>query len=232
MSVGKPNICSLGMMSNIRVCLETPWLLHVLGKLRDERTNRADFRKYSELIGDYLVMEAFNSGFIPIETGLRINTPTGRFIDSGVALRRPESIMAVSVVRAGNAFINSVTRLISSDLQVGQLVIQRDEETALPKTLLKKLPRDISSADCVIVLDPMLATGGSIIAAVDVLIAYGVSVDRIVLLHAFGCPEGIAAVQAAFPGIKAVVAVKDSHLNERKYIIPGLGDFGDRFYCD
>ena len=217
----------------IHVCEQTNWLRVLATKIRDQNTQRAEFRHYANLIGEYLIMEAVNQGMIPLDHNLAITTPTGSVVKDGLRLRTEDkSIVAVSIVRAGNAFVDSVLRLLTPSIQIGQLVIQRDEKTALPITLLDKLPSKINEADCVVVLDPMLATGGSVISAINVLVAHGVAPEKIVLLHAFGCPEGVAAVSAAYPSVRAVVAVVDSHLNERKFIIPGIGDFGDRFYCD
>ena len=216
----------------VHVCKQNCWLQVLLSKLREKSTSRSDFRYFSNLLGEYLLIQAINEGFIPTIPIPEIYTPTGSVVDGGVALAGPESIMAVSIVRAGNAFFDACLRIISPEIQMGQLVIQRDEETALPKTSLEKLPSNIQHAKCVIVLDPMLATGGSVLAAIDLLAKRGVKPERIVLIHALGCPEGIAAVQAKYPTVKVVVGVEDSHLNERKFIIPGLGDFGDRFYAN
>lgn len=216
----------------MHVCEQNPWLRFLLTKLRDESTSRCEFRNFSSLLGEYLLIQAINLGYIPTCVQFGLKSPTGFVIENGgLGFPGNDAIMAVSIVRAGNAFIEPVLRIVSRDLQIGQLVIQRDEATALPRTILEKLPSRIAHAECVIVLDPMLATGGSILAAIDILIHRGVSVEKVVLIHALGCPEGIAAVQARYPGIKAVIGVEDSHLNEKKYIIPGLGDFGDRFYC-
>ena len=215
----------------IHVCEQKPWLRLVLSKLRDVRTQRSEFRRFSNLIGEYLVIEAVNNGFVPVIENTELRTPTGCSVP-GTFLAHEKSILAVSVVRAGNEFVESVLRLLSPEIEIGQLVIQRDETTALPIKLLEKLPSHISQAACVLVLDPMLATGGSILSAIQVLMDQGVEESRIVLLHALGCPEGIRAIQERFPNVNAVIGVVDSHLNERKFIIPGLGDFGDRFYCD
>ena len=216
-------------MSGILVLEKTRWIETIMTVLRDSHTDRATFRKYAELMGDALVVEAINSGYIPTY-GRAVISPTGAAVQ-GFSLGHHPSVVAVSIVRAGNAFVNSVLRLVGANTELGQLVIQRDENTALPITLLEKVPLTISAAECVLLLDPMLATGGSVLAAISVLVAHGVRPERIVLLHALGCPEGIAAITAAYPNIRAVIGVVDSHLNDRKFIIPGLGDFGDRFFC-
>jgi uracil phosphoribosyltransferase len=197
--------------------------------LRDETTTREEFRRVAELLGEYLVMEAVNRGLIPT-VSKRITTPTSATVD-GLVVDKRKSIIAIPILRAGSAFTSSVLRLVSPSIPIAHLVIQRDEATALPVTLLDKLPHDIANADCVLVLDPMLATGGSINAAINVLVGKGVAEEKIVLLHGVGCPQGVAAVSNAFPKVRGIVAVVDSHLNERKFILPGLGDFGDRYFC-
>jgi uracil phosphoribosyltransferase len=213
----------------VHVCPPSAWLDVMFGKLRNEATSTGEFRNFSSLLGDYLLVEAINQGFVPLNRNVECLTPTGARI-AGTELADVSSIIAVPIVRAGNAFTDSVLRLLSPEIAVGQLVIQRDEETALPKTILEKLPNKLADAQCVLILDPMLATGGSIVAAINVLKDKGVCEDRIVVLHALGCPEGIEALKANFKEIKVVIGVVDSHLNEKKFIVPGLGDFGDRFY--
>jgi uracil phosphoribosyltransferase len=210
-------------------CEESLWLEVVLSHLRDSSTPIDIFRRYAEHLGDHLIQTAIDKHLMPLDRSTSIRTPTGSIISSSARIA-DGSIVAVSVVRAGNAFVPSVLKFVSPRISVGQVVIQRDEKTALPKTLLKKLPSGIAQADCVLLLDPMLATGGSIIAAIDILVSSGVAPDKIVLIHGFGCPEGVAAVSAAFPSVRGIVGVIDSHLNEKKYIIPGCGDFGDRYY--
>ena len=216
-------------MTNIHECQPTPWLTTLMTVLRDETTTRDEFRTAAELLGDYLVMEAVDRGLIPT-VSKRITTSTSATVE-GLLIDKQKSIVAIPILRAGSAFTRSVLRLVSPSIPIAHLVIQRDEATALPITLLDKLPCDIADADCVLVLDPMLATGGSINAAINVLVRKGVAEEKIVILHGVGCPEGVAAVSTAFPKVRGIVAVVDSHLNERKYILPGLGDFGDRYFC-
>merc|ERR1711957_357982 len=105
----------------------------------------------------------------------------------------------------------------------------RDEATALPKLFYSKLPDNIK-AQTVLLLDPMLATGGSAIAAIDVLVKAGVPAENIFFFNLLCCPEGARAMFKAYPQVRIVSACLDSHLDSRKYIIPGLGDFGDRYF--
>jgi uracil phosphoribosyltransferase len=111
---------------------------------------------------------------------------------------------------------------------VGKILIQRDESTAEPVLFYSKLPP--LGKKTVVLLDPMLATGGSAICAVQVLIDKGAAEEDIVFLNVLCCPEGLAALFKAYPKIRMVTASVDEKLNEKKYIIPGLGDYGDRFF--
>ena len=114
-------------------------------------------------------------------------------------------------------------------VRIGKILIQRDELTALPKYYYSKLPPGIASRHCIL-MDPMLATGGSVKCAIQVLLDHGVMQEQILLVSLISTKEGIAAVLAAYPSIKIVVASIDDGLNERKVIVPGLGDFGCRYF--
>jgi len=114
-------------------------------------------------------------------------------------------------------------------VRIGKILIQRDEDTCLPKLFYDKLPEDIASR-WVLLLDPMFATGGSAIMAVEVLKSRGVPEDRILFLNLIASPQGISNFAAQFPKTRVVTAFIDQGLDDKNYIIPGLGDFGDRFY--
>lgn len=211
---------------SIHVCAPNLYLQHLLTLIRDVSTERSDFRRSAELLGDYLLQQCVEFGLVA-HSACSVHTPTGAELE-GVRLTQ---VIAVPILRAGNAWANSVFRIFGNQVPLGQLVIQRDEKSATPCVLLAKLPTALCSVAPVLLLDPMLATGGSAIAAIRLLVSRGVDVARIVLVHAVASPEGLAAVQAAFPTIRGLVGVVDDHLNERKFIVPGLGDFGDRFYA-
>ena len=121
-------------------------------------------------------------------------------------------------------------RDILSDCVIGKILIQRDEETAQPELFYAKLPNDIADRT-VLLLDPMLATGGSAIAAIKVLRTAGVPEESIMFVNLVSCPEGLAALHAAYPLVTVVTAEIDNRLNETAYILPGLGDAGDLYYC-
>jgi len=114
-------------------------------------------------------------------------------------------------------------------VRIGKILIQRDEETAEARLLYSKLPPDIADRYCLL-LDPMLATGGSVLCAIEVLLQAGVSPHHIIFVNLVACPEGLSNLQSRFPQIRIVTGVVDEGLNEQKYIVPGLGDFGCRYF--
>ncbi|CCE33995.1 probable uracil phosphoribosyltransferase FUR1 [Claviceps purpurea 20.1] len=131
-------------------------------------------------------------------------------------------------MRAGEAMEQGLRDCCRS-VRIGKILIQRDEDTAQPKLFYDKLPEDIADR-WVLLLDPMFATGGSAIMAVQVLIARGVPEDRILFLNIIASPEGVRNFAKKFSRLKVVTAFIDQGLDDKNYIIPGLGDFGDRFY--
>ena len=114
-------------------------------------------------------------------------------------------------------------------VRIGKILIQRDEATAMPQLFYSKLPKDIASRFCLL-LDPMLATGGSANKAIEVLLNHGVMEDHILFVNLICCPEGIKAVLDAYPKVRIVTAEIDNGLDEQRYIVPGLGDFGCRYF--
>ncbi|MBP1633461.1 MAG: upp [Acidobacteria bacterium] len=136
------------------------------------------------------------------------------------------SVVVVPVLRAGLGMLDAVLQLLPS-ARVGHIGLQRDEVTALPSQYYSKLPPDLSGS-LVLVIDPMLATGGSAVAALRLLQSEGARDVRLVCIVA--APEGVGTVEEAFPGVRIYTPAIDEGLNERKYIVPGLGDFGDRLY--
>lgn len=132
-------------------------------------------------------------------------------------------------MRAGESMEQGLRDCCRS-VRIGKILIQRDEETAQPKMFYSKLPDDISNR-YVFLLDPMLATGGSAAMAVDVLKERGVPSNRILFLNLLASPEGVEMFKEKYPEVKIITGAIDSGLDEKKYITPGLGDFGDRYYC-
>lgn len=192
----------------------------------DENTSSVDFVKYAKRSMRLLAEDAlaeFNT-----ET-IEITTPCGPF--QGTKLMDPTSICAVSIIRSGDALLE-IVRECEPGLKVGKILIQRDEThpDKIPKLFYSKMPPGVSE-NYILLCDPMLATGGSAIMALDVLVnQYKVDPERIVFANMICAPEGLQAVSKAYPKIKIVTACIDESLNEEKYIVPGLGDYGDRFF--
>ena len=141
-----------------------------------------------------------------------------------------DNVCAVSIVRAGDSLLEAV-RFCSPGIKVGKILIQRDESTAekLPKMFYCKLPPGVEKMQ-VLLVDPMLATGGSCKMAIQSLVDAGVAAANITFLNVIACPEGLASLAAAYPEVKVITACVDEGMNEHKYIVPGLGDYGDRFF--
>lgn len=138
-------------------------------------------------------------------------------------------ICGVSIIRAGESMEQGLRDCCRS-VRLGKILIQRDEETATPKLFYVKLPEDINER-YVLLLDPLLATGGSAAMAVDVLLEKGVPQDKIIFLNVLASPEGIEVFQKKYPQIKIITGMIDECLDDKKYVVPGVGDFGDRYYC-
>lgn len=190
--------------------------------IRDIKTSRGDFIFYSDRIIRILVEEGLNHLPVIEKT---ITTPTGAEF-KGVEFQG--KICGVSIMRAGESMEQGLRECCRS-VRIGKILIQRDEETAKPKLFYAKLPEDIARR-YVLLLDPMLATGGSAMKAIEVLLEHKVPQENILFLNILAAPEGINAVCQQFPKIKLISATLDQGLDERRYIIPGLGDFGDRYF--
>ena len=197
-----------------------PLVRHKLGLLRDVNTDTEMFRRLVNELTLLLTYEATKDmGLEDVE----VETPLERM----TANRIPGKKVAVCpILRAGMGMLDGVLSLIPV-ARVGFIGLYRNEETLEPVEYYVKLPADIAERD-VLLLDPMLATGNSTAHAVDVLKRAGAT--RISLVSLIAAPEGVARIQDAHPDVDIVVASIDSHLNEKGYIVPGLGDAGDRLY--
>mmetsp|Transcript_6978 Transcript_6978/g.11922 ORF Transcript_6978/g.11922 Transcript_6978/m.11922 type:complete len:230 (+) Transcript_6978:42-731(+) len=197
----------------------------LLSKLRDNQTSQGKFVFYANRLMRILAEEGIS--YLPRNV-VEIQTPTGSTIE-GVEINE-ESVCAVSIIRSGDTLLNSVQECIPF-VKVGKILIQRDEESSDKKAVLyyKKLPSGIASMQ-VLLCDPMLATGGSALKAIEVLVEAGVLPENIIFILVIACPEGISAIANQYPDITIVAGVIDSGLNDSKYIVPGLGDYGDRFF--
>ncbi|KAH9843510.1 uracil phosphoribosyltransferase-domain-containing protein [Rhodofomes roseus] len=192
--------------------------------IRDKTTSRGDFLFYSDRIIRLLVEEGLNHLPVVPKT---VETPTGVTYE-GVGFEG--HICGVSILRAGEA-MEAGLREVCRSVRIGKILIQRDEETAQPKLFYSKLPQDIAHR-YVLLLDPMLATGGSAIKAVEVLMEHGVPEDRIIFINLISSPEGLKTFSAKYPALRVITGWIDQGLNEKAYIVPGLGDFGERRYCE
>ena len=199
-----------------------PLITHKLTVLRDEKTPSPIFRNLVEELVTLLAYEATrNVRTEPVEVTTPVTTTTG------LAISQPGPLV-VPILRAGLGMLDGMTKLVPT-AEVGFLGMMRDEETLQPTTYANRLPDDLSDRQC-FVLDPMLATGGSLAAAIHYLFDRGaVDVTAICLL---GAPEGVEFVRQQFEGkdVTVVLGALDEKLNEVGYIVPGLGDAGDRLY--
>jgi uracil phosphoribosyltransferase len=191
-----------------------------LARLRDERTPPAGFRRAAAALSTLVLAEALRD-LEPVEGTVR--TP----VADALTVRPARRVTLVPVLRAGLALMEPALRLLPEATRVGFLGMARDEETLEPRSYLECLPGDLGD-DEVVVLDVMLATGGSAVAAVETVVAAGAGRVRLVCLVA--APEGIRRVHDAHPEVAITVGALDARLNDRGFIVPGLGDAGDRLY--
>lgn len=194
-----------------------PLIAHKLGKLRSTSTEPKKFRELVREITGLLAYEATEDLRISPKT---VDTPLG----FAPAAELEEKIGLVPILRAGLGMVEGIWELMPS-AEVWHIGIYRDEKTLKPVQYYNKLPTEPTVSVCLI-LDPMLATGGSAVATVDILKAWGVK--RIKFVGLIGAPEGIQAMQSHHPDVPIYLAAVDDHLNEVGYIVPGLGDAGDR----
>jgi uracil phosphoribosyltransferase len=196
-----------------------PLVQHHLCKLRDVSTPSAEFRRLTHRLSILLAYEAtkdLDLTTTPVQTPLA--RTTGQTLSKRVGL--------VPILRAGLGMVDPILDLIP-DAEVWHLGFYRDEKTLRPVEYYKKLPSD-GAVDVALILDPMLATGGSAVAALEAVRGWGAR--RIKLLSMIAAPEGLRVVQRAYPETMIYVCAIDSHLNEHGFIVPGLGDAGDRTF--
>jgi uracil phosphoribosyltransferase len=196
-----------------------PLVHDALLDLRDKQTPPERFRRAATRISVLLAAEALRE--VPT-TEVSVETPLG----PADGRRLDPDIVVVPVLRAGLGMLDAVLELVPH-ARVGHIGLQRDEMTAVASQYYSKLPASLA-ASFVLMIDPMLATGGSAVAALQLLREAGATLVRIVCIVA--APEGIATVEQHHPDVSIYTPVVDHGLNEHKYIVPGLGDFGDRLY--
>lgn len=207
---------------NVHLLPQTNQLRALHTVIRDRDARRADFVHYSRRIIRLLLEAGLDQ--LPFDTH-EVTTPVG---ETYHGLKFATKVCAVPVIRAGES-MEAELREIHPGIRIGKILIQRDKQTKLPHLYYSHLPADIAERH-VLLLEPMLATGGSAKAAIGVLLKAGVREDRIVLVDFLAAPEGIRAVHEAHPDVTIVTSSIEERLNGHAFMIPGIGDFGDRYF--
>ena len=196
-----------------------PLIENSLTILRDKNTKLEVFREHSAVVSKILFLEATKNLNLKQK---KIETPLTAFTGNEISGR----VVVVPVLRAGLAMLFAVQEILPT-VAVGLIGLERDEQTARAREYYRKFPK-ILPDDKVFVIDPMLATGGSIDDTLKALKEKGIAVDCVISI--VSAPEGIARVTKAYPKVSIFTAAIDKELNDRKYIVPGLGDYGDRYF--
>jgi uracil phosphoribosyltransferase len=199
--------------------VDHPLVHDALMELRDARTEPPAFRRAANRISVLLAAEALRD--VPSESAV-VETPLG----PADGRRVNGDVVVVPVLRAGLGMLDAVLELLPA-ARVGHIGLQRDEATAIASRYYSKLPSRLDRS-YVLMIDPMLATGGSAVAAIDLIKSAGARIIRMICIVA--APEGVRLVQQHHPDVAVYTPVVDRELNPHKFIVPGLGDFGDRLY--
>jgi uracil phosphoribosyltransferase len=204
----------------LKVC-NHPLIEVKLNHMRDENTRPKEFREALDEIASLMTYEVFKDLEV-VDYDTTITTPTGAVLPKK---KIKENLIIAPILRAGLGMVEGVRNMVPT-ARIGHIGLYRDEETLEPQEYYFKLP-EINNP-LVLICDPMLATGGSAIAAINAVKKRGYNKIRLMCL--VGVPEGISAVQKAHPDVDIYIAAVDDHLNEKGYILPGLGDAGDRIF--
>lgn len=202
------------------VVVDHPLIQHKLTLMRDKNCGTKDFRQLLDEIAMLMAYEVTRD--LPLQE-VEIETPVAKCKSKVIAGKK---IGIIPILRAGLGMVDGILKLVPA-AKVGHIGLYRDPDTHMPVEYYCKLPFDADERS-LIVVDPMLATGGSSVAAIDFIKRRGCK--SITLMCLVGCPEGVAAVQEAHPDVDIYIAAIDEKLNENKYIVPGLGDAGDRLF--
>lgn len=209
------------------IVIKTKAVDMLIGKIRDKNVQTEQFRSLSRRIIRLIVEEALS---LECDETIVKESPLGLY--KTIHNPRPNTdYIAISILRSGNSMVDELVQLMP-DVSIGKILVQRNEETDDKKPIFffEKLPKDVASKR-IFLLDPMLATGGSAGAAIEILLKKGVKEENIIFLNLISCITGIEILFAKYPKIKVVTAKIDKDLvKASKYIAPGVGDFGDRFY--
>lgn len=193
----------------------------IISNLRNKKSDTAIFRASAEKISNFLAEKA-----MPFIKQKRVNISTPITKINGFAIN--QDIVLIPILRSGIALLPTFLHYFEK-AKVGFIGLKRDEKTFEPHEYYKNIPK-IKKNDKVILLDPMIATGGSAVAAVKILKKIGVKENQILCIFLISAPQGLRNLTKKYPDIKIIVAIKDKTLNKNKYIVPGLGDFGDRYF--
>ncbi|MEJ2172173.1 MAG: uracil phosphoribosyltransferase [Woeseiaceae bacterium] len=199
--------------------IDHPCVQHKLAIIRDQETGHKRFRELSKEITKFVCYEALKNIKVKKVT---VKTP----LADAVCKKIDTDLVVVPILRAGVGMLEGILELVPT-ARVGFIGLYRDEDTKEPVTYYQRLPTQADGGTCIII-DPMLATGGSTVAAIDVLKAAGAG--KIVVVCIVTCPEGLALVESEHPDVPVYAAAIDDRLDDRKYIVPGLGDAGDRLF--
>ncbi len=208
--------------SNIHLLPQTNQVRAMQTIIRNKHASREDFILYSRRI-IRLLLEA-GMDLLPFDKH-EITTPVG---ETYHGLKLASKLCAVTVIRAGES-MEAELREVHPGIRIGKILIQRDKETKLPRLYYSNLPDDIAQRH-VLLLEPMLATGGSALTAIKVLLDAGVPEENIIFINFLTAPEGIDIFCRAHPKVKIVTSSIEDRLNENAFMIPGIGDFGDRYF--
>lgn len=199
--------------------LNHPLITHKLTQMRMESTKTKDFRQNLDEIAGLMAYEITRD--LKLDT-VTINTPCGEYD----TFEMKRDVVLVPILRAGLGMVDGIQNLIPT-AKVGHVGVYRDEETLMPHEYFAKFPENLAESE-VLVLDPMLATGGSADAAIEIVKRHGAKTIKLVCL--VGAPEGVELIKKAHPDVDIFLAALDEKLNADGYIVPGLGDAGDRIF--
>ncbi len=201
------------------VILNHPLINHKMSKIRDKRTGTKEFRESVSEVGGLITYEITRD---LTTRPITVETP----MCETIAYELDKQVVIVPILRAGLGMVEGIHNMIPT-AKIGHIGLYRDEESLQPQVYYQKFPKEITTG-VVLVVDPMLATAGSACKAIEILKSKGATDIRYVGL--VGCPEGVSRLQREHPDVSIYLAAMDSHLNENGYIVPGLGDCGDRLF--
>eukprot|EP00127_Corallochytrium_limacisporum_P005516 Clim_evm33s207 gene=Clim_evmTU33s207 len=209
---------------NIHLVKYSKYLHYLHSMIRNDETSPREFAHYANLLHTMILQQAFDL-LVDYSTRKELITPTQKPFEGYCEI---PTVTAVSIMRAADSFERAV-REVFPTATIGKVLIQRNERTAEPVFIYEKYPKTIVNSKTLL-LDPMVATGGSAITAINHLLAKGVAACNIVFVNVIAAPEGLKAVMKAHPEVNIITSWIDDCLNEKCYILPGVGDYGDRYY--